>query len=289
MPNIKHSSLEYSGGGGIHPIAAVSYADASDRESHTDPSGVPWEDEAAADLPLGLVAFQENTKSYWILAINAAGTLTWQALSNEESLTHQDFPLTYDAILFRTGPKTYTAVRTELNSTSAPTASLDDTLGFVAGSRILDTTNGEEYVCLDPATGAAVWKRTTVVERPDVQRAEIEVATGTWLFHWPIPYDCTVQSVGVRATTADVTSAGAGGGADVYIAKNNIGGTAILDTGAGDTDVLISDNRLELDLSTTPADLDLDAGDCIFGQVAFPGGVTGGTSILVVDVVYGPR
>jgi len=56
-----------------------------------------------------------------------------------------------------------TVVKSEFNKTVAPT-SADDGFsgGYEIGSRWLDTTNNNEYVCLDNATGAAIWKNTTV-------------------------------------------------------------------------------------------------------------------------------
>lgn len=46
-------------------------------------------------------------------------------------------------------------------ATSAPTINDDITQGYAVGSRWLDVTNDDEYVCLDATAGAAVWKKTT--------------------------------------------------------------------------------------------------------------------------------
>jgi hypothetical protein len=67
-----------------------------------------------------------------------------------------------DGILNKTGAGAYEAIPSRWNETAAPNAATDDiTLGFVPGSRWIDTTNDEEYVCLDNTDGAAVWVQTT--------------------------------------------------------------------------------------------------------------------------------
>lgn len=47
-------------------------------------------------------------------------------------------------------------------ATAAPTAANDNTQGYAVGSRWVDTTGDESYICVDAATGAAVWSKTTV-------------------------------------------------------------------------------------------------------------------------------
>lgn len=44
-----------------------------------------------------------------------------------------------------------------LGATAAPGVSNDDTEGYVAGSKWVDTTNNKVYFCTDNATGAATW------------------------------------------------------------------------------------------------------------------------------------
>ncbi len=46
-------------------------------------------------------------------------------------------------------------------ATAAPTVNDDSADGYVVGSRWIDTTNDEEYVCTDSSTGAANWENTT--------------------------------------------------------------------------------------------------------------------------------
>ena len=47
------------------------------------------------------------------------------------------------------------------SATAAPTANDDSGSGYSVGSRWIDTTNDDDYVCLDASSGAAVWKKTT--------------------------------------------------------------------------------------------------------------------------------
>lgn len=46
-------------------------------------------------------------------------------------------------------------------SPSPPTAGDDENDGYAVGSRWVDTTDGYEYVCIDPSAGSAVWTLTT--------------------------------------------------------------------------------------------------------------------------------
>lgn len=47
-------------------------------------------------------------------------------------------------------------------ATMPPAASNDDTEGYEVGSRWIDVTNDESWVCVDASTGAAAWEQTTV-------------------------------------------------------------------------------------------------------------------------------
>jgi len=51
--------------------------------------------------------------------------------------------------------------RNDYTFTAAPAVSDDITKWYGLGSRIIDVTNDDEYVCVNPATGAAVWDKTT--------------------------------------------------------------------------------------------------------------------------------
>ena len=72
---------------------------------------------------------------------------------------------TFIGLLLGNGTSAVTALKSEFAKTDAPVAATDDTiLGYVVGSRWIDTTNDKEYVCLDNTDGAAVWTETTVTE-----------------------------------------------------------------------------------------------------------------------------
>lgn len=52
-------------------------------------------------------------------------------------------------------------IRYNYGSDSNPTVNNDATSGYSWGSRWLNTTTHNEFVCLDPSAGAAIWKQTT--------------------------------------------------------------------------------------------------------------------------------
>lgn len=47
------------------------------------------------------------------------------------------------------------------NATGAPAVTDDGEHGYSVGSRWINITADDEYVCLDSTAGAAVWKKTT--------------------------------------------------------------------------------------------------------------------------------
>ena len=53
------------------------------------------------------------------------------------------------------------APKTHRSATVAPSVTDDTAHGYVAGSRWTDVTHMTDWVCIDPTTGAAVWKETT--------------------------------------------------------------------------------------------------------------------------------
>ena len=55
--------------------------------------------------------------------------------------------------------------KNEWAKTTAPGTSNDSTQGYSVGSRWVDTTAGREYVCVNPAAGAAVWLEITTPAR----------------------------------------------------------------------------------------------------------------------------
>lgn len=72
-----------------------------------------------------------------------------------------DFARTDPSFLFRTGAGTYTAIKALLSGSAPPDSSYDGAAGYSPGSRVVDITNDEEWVCVDSSTGAAIWKSTT--------------------------------------------------------------------------------------------------------------------------------
>lgn len=67
-----------------------------------------------------------------------------------------------------------------VENASPPTVTDDGVAGYIVGTRWLTPTN--EYVCIDDATGAAVWKSTTAtptVTASDVSAAAHAELTGT--------------------------------------------------------------------------------------------------------------
>ena len=57
---------------------------------------------------------------------------------------------------------TWSVVKDNIGAGAAPTVNDDTTSGYSVGSKWLDTTNDNAYVCLDATNGAAVWIETTV-------------------------------------------------------------------------------------------------------------------------------
>jgi len=49
-----------------------------------------------------------------------------------------------------------------LSATAAPAFGDDDLDGYTVGSRWIDVTNDDEYVCVDNSTAAAIWRKTSV-------------------------------------------------------------------------------------------------------------------------------
>lgn len=73
---------------------------------------------------------------------------------NDSGLTYQDFlDLRLWASRF--------SLKNKVDATTAPTQDDDGDDGYVVGSRWFDVTNKKEYVCLDNAVAAAIWKETT--------------------------------------------------------------------------------------------------------------------------------
>lgn len=182
MPDVNHADLYHTNDVGIHGIIGVQYPDASDRESHTNPSGEPWESAALADLPLGLVALQADDDTLWVLSGNSGVNLSWVLVGVKTIAPTVIGQLVYFGTTAGTGiknslvavdgsgnmtvPDTLTVTndalaanlkKANLAASGAPGVSDDSDDGYAVGSRWLDTTNDKEYVCTDASVGAAVW------------------------------------------------------------------------------------------------------------------------------------
>ncbi len=72
-----------------------------------------------------------------------------------EDAAGTEIQITENGTILGSGPK-----NNYLGSGAAPTVNDDGTLGYTRGSRWIG--NDIDFVCMDPATGAAVWEATTV-------------------------------------------------------------------------------------------------------------------------------
>lgn len=68
--------------------------------------------------------------------------------------------------VFSNGTSAATSRKVNLAGSAAPTVTDDSVAGYGVGSRWFDTTNIEEYVCLDASVGAADWLSTTASSNP---------------------------------------------------------------------------------------------------------------------------
>jgi len=59
-------------------------------------------------------------------------------------------------------------IQDNLNATVAPTVNDDSSAGYAVGSKWIDTTADEAYVCLDASAGAAVWQILTGDEKDNI-------------------------------------------------------------------------------------------------------------------------
>ena len=97
-------------------------------------------------------------------SLTSVGTITtgtWQGtvVDHERGGLELDVSA-FDGLIRISGGST-TELKSDFAKTAAPTVDDDTTLGYVVGSRWIDTTNDKEYVCLDNTDTAAVWTETT--------------------------------------------------------------------------------------------------------------------------------
>ena len=66
-----------------------------------------------------------------------------------------------EGFMRKTSAGSYVAIKSYLNATTDPTANEDSGDGYAVGSRWINVTGDNEYVCLDSTVGSAVWTETT--------------------------------------------------------------------------------------------------------------------------------
>lgn len=138
--------------------------------TQTPHSGLSSE-QALSALTTGLV---KNTTGTGILSIGVAGTDYAAASHNHNASDINAGTLVHERGGFETDVSAYDGyirisggttsnIKSTFSSSTAPTINDDTGDGFVVGSRWLDTSNDREYICLDNASGAAIWLLTTLV------------------------------------------------------------------------------------------------------------------------------
>jgi len=87
-------------------------------------------------------------------------------------------------------------LKVKLDATAAPTATDDSGSGYAVGSRWIDVTNDDEYVCVDATATSAVWLSTTygISDLPvvNVKRTTTFTTSGTANTYTDITFDTTV-------------------------------------------------------------------------------------------------
>ena len=117
---------------------------------------------------------ESHPASYFLDRANHTGTQTASTISDFTTQVQADSHVSdaYDHSQLTSGnPHSVTAdevglgnvpnAKQNLTAGAPPTAWDDASSGYTVGSRWIDITNDEEYVCLDATSGAAVWEKTT--------------------------------------------------------------------------------------------------------------------------------
>jgi len=73
------------------------------------------------------------------------------------AVMHTDVSGGNDGFLLKTGAETYESVKLNRGAAAAPIATDDTNSGYSVGSRWIDTTNNEEWLCVDATATSAVW------------------------------------------------------------------------------------------------------------------------------------
>jgi len=160
------SNVEQSGGQGDVVGPGASTDDAVVRFDGTtgklvQGSGVTVDDSGNVSVPGTVDGRDVATDGTKLDGVEAGADVTDAAnVAAAGAVMDGDFSGTYPAILTRTGPATYAGIKTN-ETAGSPTVGDDSTQDYAVGSRWINTTTGDEFVCVDASVGAASWILTT--------------------------------------------------------------------------------------------------------------------------------
>jgi len=154
-----HSGDVTSVADGAQTIAddAVTYAKmqnvtATDRLLGRDTAGAGIVEEIAPAAVRSIINVEDNADVTDSTNVNSAGAVMHSDITPAEGM------------LRKTASETYTTIKTNLSAVIAPDHNDDTGDGYSVSSPWFDTTHDKAYVCLDEASGAAVWKEITFID-----------------------------------------------------------------------------------------------------------------------------
>lgn len=110
-----------------------------------------------------------------------------------------------------------------LSATSGPSANDDSTVGYAVGSRWVDTTNNEEYVCTNNSVGAANWKNTTDTGEAGESNTASNVGTsGVGVFKQKAGTDLQFKKISTKSSRITVEDDVANDEVDLDVVESNI-------------------------------------------------------------------
>ena len=209
-----------------------------------DSGGIMIKDHLGANRALLADKLNSCHYFYWPLDMSTnkittlgAGSADTDAANVGQVLLNSDISEA-EGFLRKTGAGAYEAIKTNLDAIAGPTVNEDSGDGYAVGSRWVDVSNNEEYVCLDASVAAAVWGLTTA------------------------------EDTGQSNTASNVGTAGVGvfkqkTGVDLEFKKINAGSANIViddDTGNSEIDIDVSTNVFLCDgTRTMTSTLDMNA------------------------------